>query len=220
MMKRRCILKVIAVTIGLLVCSGIFADELSYQYRGQSYKDLTTRPRDTVEAENVRVWLPLERPNRCVVEVNIIDFRGRPVRQLFMGTLERGYYNFYWDKKDDSGRFVPEGGYFYDMKDCRRKDRWPLTVMYRPFEQYCLFYPPDDGESPHVRWELTRDSVPISLEVLRSNEKLFFAKFMDSLMMRGAYEYRWVPDSTIKPGIFYIRLTVGEVEYLTKTRVK
>ncbi len=218
-MKRRCLIKVIAVTIGLLVCSGVFADELSYQYRGQSYKNLTTPPRDSVDAENVRVWLPLERPNRCRVIVNIVDFRGRLVRRLFEDVVDGGYYNFYWDKRDDSGRFVPEGDYFYDMKDCRRQDRWPLTVKYRPFEQYCLFYPPDDGESPHIRWEVTQDSIPISLEILRSNEKLFFAEFTDSLMMRGAYEYLWVPDSTLKPGIFFLRLTVGEVEYLVKTKV-
>ena len=69
---------------------------------------LSQRPADTIEAENRRVWLAQERKAPCQMTVEIVDSAGTKVRHFFDDLLYKGYYNLYWDKLDDSGRFVPE----------------------------------------------------------------------------------------------------------------
>ncbi|MCK4460769.1 MAG: hypothetical protein KAW46_03140, partial [candidate division Zixibacteria bacterium] len=67
----------------------------------QSFGEITTPPFDTVDAERVRIWLPIERGGRCRVRINILDSLNHVVRRLVDRPLTSGYYNFYWNKKDN-----------------------------------------------------------------------------------------------------------------------
>ncbi|HQV31422.1 MAG TPA: FlgD immunoglobulin-like domain containing protein [Calditrichia bacterium] len=48
-------------------------------------------------------------------ELNIFDIAGRAVRSLHAGVLTPGHYNLQWDGKDDAGRPVSSGVYFYQF---------------------------------------------------------------------------------------------------------
>ncbi len=48
----------------------------------QSFGEITTPPFDTVDAERVRIWLPIERGGLCRVRINILDSLNHVVRRL------------------------------------------------------------------------------------------------------------------------------------------
>ena len=54
--------------------------------------------------------------NTAKVTLALYDLRGRLVRTLVDEVREAGAYNVFWDGRDDSGRQVPSGIYFYRMK--------------------------------------------------------------------------------------------------------
>lgn len=53
---------------------------------------------------------------KCNVEINIYDIRGKLVRTLFKGELEAGYHNLEWDSTNNLGYKVSSGVYFYQLK--------------------------------------------------------------------------------------------------------
>ena len=137
----------------------------------------------------------------------------------FRQLLGKGYYNFYWDKRDDRGRHVPEGPYSYRLEDCSRDSSWPLTVVYKEGEKDCLFFRPIDRATPQFGYEIIGDSVVATLEILRNNRKPYKTIFADSLMAIGQYRYEWAPDSTDLEGWYIIRMTAGSLEYSSKFKV-
>jgi len=189
-----------------------------FRYYGQTYKNLTTIPEDSVEADNVRIWIPLERRRTCEVEVFLLDEIGNIIRTLFIGDMPKGYYNFYWDKRNDLGRFVKPGVYDYLIKDCSGKREGQITAAYKKWERACLFYPPISKDTLRIAYEITGDSVPVSLEVLKSPDRSHKLVFEDSLMSKGFYKYEWKPDSTARPGWYLIKLTVGDFVHSAKVR--
>lgn len=215
----KCFIRVVFVIgIFLAVCGATPADD--FRYCGQTYEDLKTIPEDSVEAENVRIWIPLERRKTCEVEVYILDEIGNTIRTLFIGDMPEGYYNFYWDKRSDLGRFVEPGVYNYLIKDCSGKREGQVTAAYKEWERACLFYPPISGDTLRIAYEITGDSVPVSLEVLKFPDRPHKLIFKDSLMSKGFYKYEWKPDSTVRPGWYLINLTVGDFVHSAKVRRK
>ena len=55
-------------------------------------------------------------PNAGPVELRIYDIRGRQVISLFAGTDLEGNHQLIWDGKDQEGRPLPNGVYFYRLK--------------------------------------------------------------------------------------------------------
>jgi len=55
-------------------------------------------------------------PKEEHVRLEIYDIRGRVVRRLFDGVMEAGFKELLWDGRDDSGREVSSGIYFYYLK--------------------------------------------------------------------------------------------------------
>ncbi|MDH4158492.1 MAG: hypothetical protein OEW00_14580, partial [candidate division Zixibacteria bacterium] len=159
---------------------------------------------------NVRIWFPLERQSQCITTVEVLDSAGRVVRTLFNDMLPFGYYNFYWDKRDDSGRYVPEGDYVSRVTDaCGGVRETGIRASYRAWERACLYYPPAGDSLPVIGFELTRDSVPVTLDMLRgpTNRVVIIE---DSLMNRGRYVFDMRADSTIGSGQYLVRLRTGE----------
>ena len=61
---------------------------------------------------NLRVDLPISGPAR----VDIVDVRGRRVRELFSGFRAAGPFDLQWDGRNDRGRALPSGVYFVQLK--------------------------------------------------------------------------------------------------------
>ncbi len=55
-------------------------------------------------------------PERCHVSLSIYDLMGRVVTRLVDGVEESGSYEKVWDGRDKTGRKVPSGIYFYELK--------------------------------------------------------------------------------------------------------
>ena len=51
-----------------------------------------------------------------IITINIYDIVGRKVRTLFKGKLEPGTHPFFWDGKNDNGKILSSGTYFYYLK--------------------------------------------------------------------------------------------------------
>jgi len=50
------------------------------------------------------------------VRLEIYDIRGRLVRRLFDGVMQAGFKELIWDGRDERGREVSSGIYFYCLK--------------------------------------------------------------------------------------------------------
>ncbi len=176
----------------------------------QALVDLFTPPDDPEEAERVRIWLPAERSSRCRVTIELVDDRGGGVRQLLDRILPSGYYNFYWDKKDDSGRFVEPGTYRYRLNDCGRRRYGAVEARFKKWEKRSRLYLLDGPRSATVGFELDEDSALVSINVFNRRGKLVDTPVVDSLMNKGRYVYEWVPRSGGYRGRYVLKLTVGD----------
>jgi hypothetical protein len=62
---------------------------------------------------NAEVALSFAVPRRALGELVLYDMLGRPVRRLLDGELGAGIYSIIWDGRDQAGRLVASGVYFY-----------------------------------------------------------------------------------------------------------
>ena len=70
---------------------------------------------------NPETWIPYHLANASYVEVTIFDMRGTAVRHLDLGHQQAGYHTnrneaAYWDGKNDFGKRVASGAYFYQLQ--------------------------------------------------------------------------------------------------------
>ncbi|MBN1211670.1 MAG: hypothetical protein JXA92_03755 [candidate division Zixibacteria bacterium] len=185
---------------------------------------LITPPADSADAENLRVWYGVERRNRCRFNLEIYDLAHHKVRDMLDQSLGPGYYNFYWDKRDDSNRYVEPGTYLYKITDCGKIKYGNLKVEYKPWERTSAFVQDTLSDSVKVIFELLEDSARVSLRIYNGVEKLMGEPVVDSLMNRGRYTYTWRPDKKTSPGYYYFRLYLGdytrELKILYKSYLK
>ena len=64
---------------------------------------------------NAEVALSFDLPQAAAVALVLYDALGRPVRHLVDGPLAAGRYRFVWDGRDQDGRVVASGIYFYRL---------------------------------------------------------------------------------------------------------
>ncbi len=115
----------------LLIVAVVLLSTFNPAAAGQTLKEIMTPPADSADRENLRIWVPVERGSRCRLTVDILDCNNQVVRHLVDLLAGRGYHNFYWDKKDDSGFFVDSGTYRYQIDDCGDKKSGQIKVAYR-----------------------------------------------------------------------------------------
>ena len=205
----------IAITFGVAVAGVllVLAQPLSAQERAtQSLQDLLSPPADTVDAENVRIWLPKERKNTCRVTIDILNDSGEVVRHLLSELLHWGYYNFYWDKKDDSGRFVPEGEYRYTIDNCGTERKGHVKVTYRKGEDLFNVYQEVPDSRGLIPFDILKDSTSVSMMVVSPSGRIVDTIAVDSLMNTGHYEVQWVPAGPSGPGMLKFKMTVGDFD--------
>jgi len=196
----------ITVLFGVLLFWGVFLTGAA----AQDMEKLITPPADSADAENLRVWYGIERKSRCRFTLEIKDLARNKVRNMLNRTLGPGYYNFYWDKKDDSGRYVEPGTYLYKITDCGKIKYGNLKVEYKPWERTSAFVQDTLSDNVKVNFELMEDSARVSLRIYNGSEKLMAEPIVDSLMNRGRYAYTWQPDKKISPGYYYFRLQMDD----------
>jgi len=184
----------------------------------QTVSGLSVPPEDSVDAERVRIWIPLETTGKCRLDVTIFDKTGEPVRNLINFLAAPKYYNFYWDKRDDSGRFVPPGIYPYTITYCGgdKRER-ELTVQYSKWEKAVDFVPIDSSNVFDISFKILDDSVPTSIIICNRvgipNDTLL----LDSLLNKGDYRFEWNPEKKIRRGNYMIKVLLGD--YLYKREV-
>ena len=65
---------------------------------------------------NPTTTIEYEIPKAGDVEVTIFDIQGRKVRELEKSTRNTGSYRVVWDSRNDAGRIVASGTYFYRIQ--------------------------------------------------------------------------------------------------------
>jgi len=186
----------------------------------QDWETMQRPPLDSAEAWNLRVWLGLERSSTCRVIVSIIDQRGDTARHFLNRMLPSGYYNFYWDKRDDSGNFVDSGTYRYLVDDCTGGRSGRLFVRYKKWERLSSLSIDHFDEDQSLSFELLADSVIVTLEIENRRGLAIDRLIVDSLMHAGEYRCTWSPEKRIPSGIYTVKLRVGDFVHSAKVRYK
>jgi len=200
----------IAVAFAFTILSAGFSPAATSE---RSFEGLTTPPADSAEAERVRIWLPIERQSRCRVTIDILNDSNRVIRHLVDRLMSPGYYNYYWDKMDDSGRFVEPGKYVYVVNDCGRKSYGEVTARFKKWEAASRLLPPQDRWSKKIGFELLEDSATVTIRIFDHRGKLVDEPVVDSLMNKGEYEFEWGPALDVPRGLYTLQLIIGDFMY-------
>ena len=65
---------------------------------------------------NPETIIDYQLPEDCYVRLKIYNFLGQPIRVLVHESKTAGFYSILWDGKNDVGKKVPSGIYFYAIK--------------------------------------------------------------------------------------------------------
>lgn len=193
-----------AISAAMFSTIGIAADSLVVQ----SMSELAIPPVDTLDAERVRIWLPVERSGACLVKVKIVDSLNQTIRSLASQLLSGGYYNFYWNKRDDYGRFVEPGRYKYLVDDCGKSREGWLEARFHRWELASRI---DlvDSISDKVWLELENDSALVSITISSRRGRPIVQSVTDSLMAPGRHELQWIPEKSGYTGVYQMIVNVG-----------
>lgn len=174
----------------------------------QTMAELSYPPADTIDAERVRIWLPIERGGICRVRLNILDSLNHIVRSLVNRLLSAGYYNFYWNKRDNFGRFVKPGRYRYAVDNCGDRSYGELEVLFHRWELASRI---DRVDSiPDKVWlTIDDDSALVSINIMNRRGRFIVQSMVDSLMAPGRHELQWIPSQSGYTGEYLMQVNVG-----------
>lgn len=188
--------------IGLLLVSQTALAEITY-------KELTTPPKDTLDAERVRIWIPQETQSNCRTGIRIFDKSGKKIRNLYNEMLSPSYYNFYWDKKDDSSNFVPEGDYTYTLFSCKLKRTGKLQVIYGKWERFCKINLLSETQMD-LEINLFSDSARITIELYYFDGRKVKDLMRDSLVTAKQIHIKPEDMGDILSGRYNMKVYVGD----------
>ncbi len=190
-------------------------------YGGQTWDEMIIVPEDAARAQNVRVWLAQEQAQSCTLKVEIVDSTGTPIRLLLDREIRPGYFNLYWDRRDDAGNFVPTGQYGYRVNDCGGNRTGILTVEYKKYELTSVLYVDKLADSSLIEIALGEDSVTVSLEIRdRRNDRLLTV-VTDTVMAAGMHRMPVRPiKAPARSSVKYVVLYVGESAILKEVTLE
>ena len=186
---------------------------------GATFEELQVIPFDTLNAQSMKIWFPVK-PDKCKVKLSILDSHNKPIRVLLLETLLHGYYNIYWDKKDDSGKFVPAGNYKVATLSCDYKRLEPITVQYTDGEDMMYASIGDDVHNPVIHLNSLADSLLITIEIINSALNPTTTLVQDSIVSRTKFDIPWNPPTEIPSGNYYFKLTVNDFTQLIPFKYK
>ena len=181
--------------------------------RAQTVEGLQIKPADSAEAERTRIWAAAEGAQACRMTITIVNDSNRVVRNFIEFLAPRGYYNFYWDKLDDSGARVPEGKYRAKVDYCKTIDYENLTVQYSPWEIQSTILPLDKTQPFTIELKLDSGACPVRAELLDLKGHAVDVMINDTTLGAGTHRFTGRPPVTHKPSNFVIRVFVGTAEY-------
>lgn len=205
---------IIIVAIILFIFASAFAGQVFGQTnkQTQSVRELMLVPPDSAEAERVRIWIPQEHTNRCRVVIDILDSSGQVIRHLVNQLLSQGYYNLYWDKKDDGGKYVDSGIYRFSVNDCGGNKHGEVEAKFKKWEILSRIMPFDTARAGRVDIDLLADSALVSIVIKFRTGKIADAPITDSLFMSGHHRFNWSPAPLTRPGRYFMTIRVGDFE--------
>lgn len=186
---------------------------LSGAVNAQTLEGLMTPPPDSAEAERVRIWAAAERGNSCRMVVEVLNDSDQVVRRLVDFLAPPGYYNFYWDKRDDSGRRVPEGYYRGRVNYCGDISWEELAAQYSKWELQSDLAPYDTAQPFRLGLIVTGDSALVSAEILNRRDRQFDTMATDTVLQAGTHWLIYDPPDRMPPGNYTILLKVGDYVY-------
>ena len=196
----------------ILTCTALLLAASSAAAAG---RDLTSPPSDTAEARRVRIWLSVQQPTtRTRALLTIRNDSNRVVRTLIDGLQSNGYFNYYWDKRDDSGLWVPPGSYHYDMSIAGSHQYGELEAVYLPGERECSVAPKEGSFPQSISFTLSRDSLPVTIRIRDFADRVLATPVYDSLFSAGEHRYDWKPGPGVLHGQYRLELKVGEAEFV------
>jgi len=199
------------IVIIILCSSALWAQTNDVDY----ISEIMVIPTDTAAAQDLRIWVPIEKGQRTEIKIDIFDSKHRLVRQFFDWKLPMGYHNFYWDKINDSGNFVSEGQYQYRITypygQSLRTDI--LKVYYKDGERDFQFKLISDVNAPGVSIKCLNDSSILTLEILDKREKQLKAFFKDSIFTLGEHSFLIKPEDSLMRGQFFFKMTSKDFIY-------
>ncbi len=198
--------------LGLLTATVVLCPTVS---QAQTVSGLSVKPPDSAEAERVRIWVPVETTSKCRHQINIMDSTGDTVRHLIDWLPSPGYYNFYWDKRDDSGLRVEPGFYPYVIENCGgEKRRRKVEALFSHWEVSSVFSPFDTANPFRIELELLDDSALVSIEYFTHNNRLLASPVVDSLCNRGQHMFDWSGGKRARRGNHIIKVSVNDYLYM------
>ena len=191
----------------------------------QSLKQKMTPPADSVDRENLRIWVAVERPSSCRLTIDILDSNSQIIRHFIDYVAPGGHYNFYWNKRDDSGALVEPGYYRFEVDDCGVKKEGKLKAEFKKWER--LSRMAFDKDTTGFVLELLADSAAVSVEWYGFQKRLVGRYYKVDALLKGEYHFNWrgVFDDTnitlipqLKPGFYVQKIIVGDFIYTDTIR--
>ena len=78
---------------------------------------------------NPSTRIPFALPNRTSVRLSVFNVLGQRMRTLLDGPVEAGYHQMAWDGRDDTGRQVGAGVYFYRLESGQFQQIRKMTLV-------------------------------------------------------------------------------------------
>lgn len=193
-------MKIIITVLILLAATSVLAEP--YQ------RDITEPPFNPDDAYMVQVWVPIEIGQSARVDIQILNQDTIEVRNFFEGTLPKGYHKFYWDKKDNSGRFVKPGIYFYQLTvNGKSLDLNPLNISFLNGERDLIG---GLDSLNNLILEVERDSTIVSVWLYNKFGRQLQPMAVDTVLMAGEHLLKWQDDWPYKYGEFVYRVVVED----------
>ncbi len=191
----------------------------------QTLKDKMTPPSDSASRENLKIWVPVERPSSCRLVIDILDSSNQVVRHFIDYVAQPAYYNFYWDKRNDSDKFVEPGFYRVVIDDCGKKSEGKVKAEFKKWERESLVE--IDKDTSGFVLTLMSDSANVRVDWYNTNNRMAVTLFIEDGMSQGDYHFNWtgvidgkninlIPD--LKQGFYVQKVKVSDFIHVDTIR--
>jgi hypothetical protein len=183
------------------------------------WERLSRPPLDSTQARDTRIWFSSLSAGSCRIKIEIEDTAGKTVRHITDEMIGKGYYNLYWDKKNDSGVFVPKGLYYYRVwSGCAPELKRKLWVSYLPFERVVRLTVDTADLEAAALISVDTPKVRLSLDVFRTDGFHIDTLCPDTVLTYGVHRVVWRPTQGASLGVYYLRMTVDQ--YIAEEKIR